>query len=431
MPETSTELSVQVQEPASWRRRLAITVPSERVRRTRQSVAQRIAGNIRLPGFRKGHTPASIVERQFGPAIDQETLDRVIQDAYREVLDSQGLQPINQGQVENVHYHGGDSDLSFEVEFEVSPTVELGRIHGFTVTRPAETVGDDEVDAVLEQMRQDRGTLYPVEEGSPDYGDQVLVEITQLEGEGDATEPRRYRFELGGGQAIADIEAAILTLTAGGEGEFTVHFPEDFPDEAQRGKEQRLRIRLDEIRRKQLPELDDEFARGLGDFADLAALRVRVRGDLEENARRRADQGVRDLLIQQIVDANPFELPDSMVDRYLDFMTGETDAQGRRRQAPAGAEEQISQFRSLLRPQAEASLKRMLVVDQIADREGLRATADDVDARVEQLAAQQGRSPSEVWVELERSGRLQSLEAELTEERVFEHLRTRSTITQG
>ena len=431
-----TELRVDVQEPASWSRRLSITVPSERVRRIRQSVAAKVAGSVRLPGFRKGKTPASIVERQFGPHIEQETLDRVIQDAYREALSSSGLNPITQGQVENVHYHGDGGDVHFDVAFEVQPTVELARTEGFQAVRPADTVTDEDVTSLLERLRGERATLHPLDEGArPGYGDLVVVEITDLDEdveESAAPEGRQFRFELGEEQAIPDIEQAIMTLAPGEEGEFPVTYPEDFADEAQRGQQQRLRIRLVEGRRKELPELDDEFARGLGDFETLDALRERVRGDLENDARTRADAAVRDALLQQVVDANAFDVPASMVDRYVDFMTGDVpDKEGRRRQRSGEDAERFSQLREIMRPQAEAALKRMMVVEHLAEREGLRATADDVDARVEKLAEQHGRTPSDLWVELERTGQMQALESEIMEEKVFEHLRTRNTITQG
>jgi trigger factor len=430
-----TELRVDVQEPASWSRRLSITVPSERVRRVRQSVAAKIAGTVRMPGFRKGKTPASLVERQFGPHIEQETLDRVIQDAYREALDNSGLRPINQASVENVHYHGDGGDVHFDVQFEVQPTLELARIDGFQLVRPADAVNDSDVDTLLERLRTERATLHPLEEGAhPGYGDLVVVDITSLDDAEEGVEPeaQQYRFELGEGQAIPDIEQAIMTLAPGEEGEFSVTFPEDFADEAQRGRQQRLRIRVVEGRRKELAPLDDDFAKGLGEFDTLQALRERVRADMENDARGRADAAMRDALVQQIVEANPFEVPASMVDRYLDYMTGDVpDAEGRRRARGAEEEERISQLRALMRPQAEASLKRMMVVEHIAEREGLRPTADDVDARVEALAAKSGRTPSDVWVELERSGQMQGLESEILEDKVFEHLRARNTITQG
>jgi trigger factor len=196
------------------------------------------------------------------------------------------------------------------------------------------------------------------------------------------------------------------------------------------GKEQHLRIRLTELRRRELPELDDELAKGVGDFETLDALRTRIRQDLAAEGERRGEEQVRAELIREIVEANPFDVPVSMVERYLDFMLGmdpERAEEQRRQQTPEQAE-RFSQMRAVFRPQAEAALKRMLVVESLADREGLRATADEVDERVEKLAEQHGVSPSDAWLQLEKNGQLQSLENEITEEKVFAFLKSRNSV---
>ncbi len=431
--QTRSDLQVDVHEGASWSRRLSVTVPRDRVSRIRRSVASQIARNVRLPGFRKGHLPENLIEKQFGKAIEQETLDRVIQETYREALESRDLHPINQGQVENVQYDAG-SDLRYEVAFEIQPRVELQRVHGFAVVRPPAQIGEADVDAVLARIRHDRSTVRPVEEGKPEPSDEVTVEITDLdeepaEGE-EEPEARTFRFALGEGQAIPDIEAAILTLEVGGEGEFDVRYPDDFGDPEMAGKEQHLRIRLTELRRRELPELDDELAKGVGDFETLDALRTRIRQDLAAEGERRGEEQVRAELVREIVEANPFDVPVSMVERYLDFMLGmdpERAEEQRRHQTPEQAE-RFSQMRAVFRPQAEAALKRMLVVESLADREGLRATADEVDERVEKLAEQHGVSPGDAWLQLEKSGQLQSLENEITEEKVFAFLKSRNSV---
>jgi trigger factor len=182
---TSTDLRIDVQEPESWSRRLAVTVPRERIKRIRQSVASQLSRNVRLPGFRKGSIPASLVEKQFGPAIEQETVDRVIQESYKEVLENGDFQPITQGVVENVHYHPGE-DLTFEVHFEVQPSIQITNIAGFTVQRPAAEVTDADVESVIERIRAERGTVRVLEDGVADEGDEVTVEITDLDARGRA-----------------------------------------------------------------------------------------------------------------------------------------------------------------------------------------------------------------------------------------------------
>jgi trigger factor len=427
----TSQLRVDIKEGASWTRRLTVTVPRERVAQIRRKVASRIAGSVRLPGFRKGHTPSSLVEKQFGPAIAQETLDEAIQETYREALEQGGHQPITQGQVENVHYHEGE-ELTFEVEFEVQPKIELGRVSGFVVPRPATEVTEAEVQEVVEKLRYERATVRVVEEGAAGDNDEVTVEIADLDAdaESDAARSRPFRFVLGQAQALPDVEAAIRSLAPGAEGEFEIHYPEEFADANLAGKTQRLKIKLVELRRRDLPVLDDAFAATLHpDFDSVDSMLTRIRADLADENERRAEGELRSTLVQQIVDASPFEVPLSMVERYLDAMTGQDRMDDRQRARLSREQaERISQMRTVLRPQAEAALRRLMVVETLADREGLRASADEVDARVEKLAEEHGVSPSDAWIQLEKSGQIQSLEAEITEEKVFEYLKQHNTV---
>ena len=426
---TAGNLQVSVEQPSSFERTLSITVPAERVKRIRQSVRAQLTRNARVPGFRKGHLPDHLVEKQFGSAINQETVDRVIQETYPEALKQENINPIAQGEVADVHYHGEGGDLHYHVNVEVQPSIEIARTSGFVIARPADTVGDDEVDSVLERLRSERATLELVDDRTPDLGDEVQVRITapRPEGEEGEPEPQEYRFVMGEGQAIAPIEEAIMSLMPGDEGEFDIEYPEDFEDPDLAGTTQRMTIGVVELKSRTFPALDDEFAQAVGPFDGIGALRERISGDLREDARRRADAAVRDGLIGQILEANPVEAPRSMVERYLDYMMGGMQGGGRTKRTPE-QEERFSQFREMMRPQAEASLKRMLVIEALADQHGLRTTQDEVDARVELIAQGQGRSPSDVWLELEKSGQLQSLEAELTEEKVFDWLRAQNTV---
>lgn len=424
-------LTVTVEQPSSFARRLSITVPQARVERVRRVVAQQVTRNVRLPGFRKGHVPQSMMDKQFGPTIQQETVDRLIQETYPEALEQENIRPIVQGQVTDVHLHEG-GELHYHVDVEVQPEIRLDRTSGFVVPVPSADVGDDEVDAVLERMRSERAESVLVEDRKPGAGDEVQVRITpQAKAGEDAPEAEEFRFVLGEGQAIPGIEDAIQTLSPGDEGEFDVTFPEDFGDPDQAGTTQHLTIGVVELKERRFPELDDAFAATVsnGDVDTLAGLRERILEGMRAESRQRAEQGYRDALLGEIAEANNVEVPESMVQNYLDYMTSGMTGQpgGKRPKRSPEQEERFSQFREMLRPQAEGTIRRMLVVETLADREGLRATQDDVDARVEQLAEQHGQSPSDVWLQLEKSGQLQQVEADITEGKVLEWLRSHNT----
>lgn len=317
MAAESSELKIAVEEPRNWTRRLTITVPAARVEGERQQVARLLGQRLRLPGFRKGKVPAHVIERKYGASIQHETLERVVGEAYREALQRQDLQPISQAEVEDVDYRPG-ADLTFHVEFEIQPEIELDRLGGFRIERPVPAVGDGDVERVLERLQEEQAVWHPMEEGAPEKGDLAVIELTPAAGpdqERDAA-VRRYQVVLGKDDTLPEIEEAILTLEPGQERDITVRLDDIVEEGAP--EEQQFQLRLLEAKRPEFPSLDDEFARRMGDFEDLDALRSQVRRDLEREAASDAERELRRQLVDQVLEANPFEVPDSMVDRYLD-----------------------------------------------------------------------------------------------------------------
>ncbi len=413
----TSKIQVHLEGADGCRRRVSVKVPASVVDAEREEIARSLATRMKLPGFRKGQVPAGMVEKRYGPTLRRETLDRVIGTAYRVALERESLQPISEGEVDDVEYEAG-SDLSFTASFEVRPEVELSRLGGFRVERPPLDVGEEEVEKVLERLREQESVWTPVEAGTPEDGDTVSVEIVRLE-EGEEGEPTPYEFVLGRDEAIPDVEHAIRTLEPGESGEFTVAFPDDFPDEERRGEEQRLRIELHSRKAMELPELDDDFARTVGDFEDLADLTEKVREDLEKEAREQQESAVRGQLLANLLEANPFDVPDAMVERYMASVFGDTEGVD-----PGKLEEARQEFR----PEARRAVQRVLVVERIAETQNLAATEDEVDARIEEIAERSGASASEVYARLQKAGRLESLEREITERKVFEFLKEKSEI---
>jgi trigger factor len=415
-----SRLKIDVRIGERWRRTLQVTVPADIVEQEREQAARKLAGRLKLKGFRKGRVPASVLEKRYGPSLQQETLDQIIGEAYREALRIESLRPISEGEVEDIQFETG-SQLTFLIAFDVSPEIELSRLGGFRVERPAVEVSDEDLKRVVERLREQNGVWKPVDEGTPEEGDLVSVEIRRFEEDGELGDPRSYDLVLGQGDALPDVEKAIQTLSPGKSGTFTVRFPDDFPDEERRGEEQRLQIDLDSRKIRELPDLTDEFARSLGDFANLADLRSKVGEDLAREAEAQADGVVRSRLVNEIVEANRFDVPRSMVDRYLDGILG--DIQG-------VSEDKVREVRESLQPEAEAAVKRLLLIERVAESQSLRPTAEEVDGRVETIAKTNNISPSEVYAQLQRSGRLESLEREITERKVLDFLAEQSEIVQ-
>ncbi len=412
-------LQIALEEEERWRRRLTVTVPGAQVQAERNRLAKRLAKRLKLPGFRKGKIPAAVLEQRYGAALRQETLDAVIGDAFKAALAAEELRPISEGEVQEINYQP-DTDLTFAIAFDVQPVVEVARLGGFAVERPAAEVPDEQLDQVLDRLRDQHGVWSPREAGPPSDGDMVTVEILRLDV--DEAEPQSYEFTLGSGDAIPEVEDAIRSLEPGGEGEFEVAFPDDFPDESKRGEAEHLKITLTGRRERELPDLDDELARSMGEFEGLDDLKAKVAEDLQKEAEQRAEGAVRGRLLDFLMEANPFTVPDSMVDRYIDSLLGQTE----------GADpEKMAQFREQLRPEGERAVKRILLIEQIAESQELRATEDEIDERIEEIAERAATPPAQVYARLQKSGGIDQLEREITETKVFDFLKEQSEITEA
>ncbi|MEC9299059.1 MAG: trigger factor [Gemmatimonadota bacterium] len=414
------ELQISVEEGERWRRTMNVIVPSGVVNSERRRLTGELAARVKLPGFRKGHVPSSVVEKRFGQSLSREALDKLIGAAYREALSQQELNPISEGEVDNVQYEP-DHDLTFSISFDVRPEIELSRLGGFRIERPAVNGLEDKLEQVLGRLREEKGTWHPLEEGKPEDGNLVEVEIQRMD-DGEVGEAQPYQLVLGQGDAIPNIEEAIKSLEIDGSGDFVVRFPDDFPNEERRGQEEHLHIRLDSRQHLVLPELDAEFAKSLGEFEGVEDLNEKIQADLEKEAEEQAESVVRGKLLDAILDANPFTVPVSMVDRYVESVLGN----------PEGVPpEKLTEAKEQLSPQAEHAVKRILAIDRLSEIQELGATEEELDDRIEEIAEKSGDTPARIYASLQKGERLEALEREITERKVFDFLKEQSEITEA
>jgi trigger factor len=399
-----------------FERLLQISVPVETVRDAEDKAARRYASSVRLPGFRPGKAPPAMVKKKFADAIRQETLESLVQEAYKEVVEREQLKLASQPHVHDVKF-GENEPLTFELHLEVRPEVALQRIQGFRVQRTERHVTDEQVREQVDQVRDQRATWTPVED-KPAPGDMVTVVLATADETGAMPEGKQYPLVLGAGQAIPGIEELIMEAQPGQTVERPVKWPEDFPDEAQRSKTKKVRVTVQDVKRKTLPELDDAFAREVGDFDSIDALRKAVRDDLEANAQRETESEVRQRLLDDIIGANQFDIPPSWVAQLV-------DAYANAYQIPEGEKDR---FTTEFRPMAERQVRRDLVIDTVAERESLTATEADLDDRIAETAAKRGGDPGQLYASLQKAGRLKELERSITEDKVFKWLLERNTV---
>jgi trigger factor len=409
-------LTIESKKTDGAERLIQVTIPAETVNEAKEKAARKIASQVTVPGFRPGKAPAGMVMKRFGEAIRSEVIETLVQDAFKEVVEREKIQVAAQPHIHDLKFEDG-SALTFDLHLEVRPEVNLARTQGFRVSRTLKTVSDEDVREQIEQIREQRATWTPVEE-KPMEGDMVTVLLATADEHGEVPEGREYRLVLGGGQAIPGIEEVIMELTPGNTIERPVKWPDDFPDEEQRAKTKAVRVTLSDVKRKSLPELDDTFAREVGDFESIDAFRTTVRTDMEEAAQRESDAEVRQKLLDEIIGANPFEIPPSWVAQLV-------QGYGEAYKIP---EEERERFAQQFRPTAERQVRRDMVIDTIAEAEGLKASEGDIDDKITEMATKRGVNPGQLYASLQKAQRLGELERGITEDKVFAWLFGRNTI---
>ena len=414
------DIQITTKKSDGVERLLEVSVPLATVQAEEEKQARRYATSVRLPGFRPGKAPAAMVRKRIKDAIRQQVLETLVQEAFKEVMEREKLDVAAQPHVHDVKFDDGQP-LTFELHLEIRPTIELKRTEGFRVTRTAAAVTDETVNEQIEKLRDDKSTWVPVEE-QPREGDMVKVLLSTPEGTAsEMPEGRPYDLVLGGGQAIAGVEELVMELTPGETKERSVKWPDDFPDETQRGIAKNVRVTLQDVKRKVAPALDDDFARAVGDFDSLPALRAAVKSDLEDHATRDADALVRQTLLDNVAEANPFDVPPSWITRMIDAYM----------QAYQIPDDQKQTFSVEFAAVAEKQVRRDMLIDAIAEQEKLAATEKDVDERVAKVAEQRKTDPGQVYASLQKAGRLPEIERSITEEKVFEWLTARNDVSNG
>ena len=398
---------------------LRVVVPVDRVEEATTKAVRQYAKRARLPGFRQGKAPEAVVRRRFSSEIRQWVLEEVIREGWEEAKTTESLKPIGDPSVRNLKFEAGQP-IEFDLVVEVRPELTLNRLGGFTLKRSVAPVTDQMVAEQIGRLREQRAAWLPVEDAKPAPGQMVRVEVAPLE-DGVAQEAQPYNLVLGDGQAIPALEEKIMTLLPGQTVDTEVRFPDDHAEESRRGKTRSVRLTLHEVKRQELPALDDGFAQEAGDFETLAALGAAVRQDLEAQAVRDGDAGVRELLIQQLIQANNISAPPSLVDRMLHSLL----------HAYGVPPEKAERFNAEFRPIAEAQVRRELLVSAVAEQQKLHATEADLDERIARIAAQRKATPAQLYASLEQAKRLPELTRSITEEKVFGHLLPQSTVTEA
>ena len=420
-------MKVAVEELEACKRRLAVEAPADVVQKEWERAYGRVQKQARLPGFRKGHVPRSLVKLHFADDVRREVAEHLIPDVYRQALSEARLDPVNEPDLSEVKLEE-NAPLSFVAVVEVKPAITLGEYKGVEVQHAPGPVTDEEVATTLEQMREQQAEFRAVDRAAGS-GDLAVVDYT-LRPEGhDPTTATGYHFVLGSGAVLPEIDSAAVGMKGGEEKDVTLRFADDHRIESLRGKGGTATLKVSEVKEKILPAFDDEFAKSLGEFETLDALRAEVRRQLE--ARRDAEQRreLEDKVVSAVLQRHEFTVPDAMVMRQIAHQVEHTRERLRRQGVdPDGVQWDVPKLVAELRPGAEAAVKRALLLEAVAEREELTVADSEVDAEVDKIARASQRPAPAVRRMMEKGGDLEALRFGLRVRKTLDFLIEHATV---
>ncbi len=414
-------MKVAVESIEGCKRRLAVEAPVDVVQQEWERAYGRVQKQARLPGFRKGHVPRSLVKVHFSDDVRREVAEHLIPDVYRKALTEAKLDPVNEPDLQEVKLEEG-APLSFVAVVEVKPAIALSDYKGVAVQHAPVPVTADDLTAALEQMREQQAQFHVVERPAA-TGDLVVVDYTiAIDGHPPSSQTG-YEFLAGARNVLPEIDDAVVGVRAGEERQVTLRFADDHRREDLRGRGGQATVKVVEVKEKALPALDDDFAKSIGEFETLEALRAELLKQLEARRQHDETRALQEKVVDAVVAQHEFTVPDALVMRQVAHRI--EHARESVRQQGIDPERMPWDYEKLiaeLRPNAEKAVRRALLLEAIADKEAIAPTDADVDAEVEKLAQASQRPAPAVRRMMEKSGDLDGLRQGLRDRMTLELL---------
>ncbi len=429
-------METKIEDIGPCRKRLSITIPAEELRKELDKGFGEASRYARIPGFRPGKVPRPILEKKFGTALREDVKERVVDQAWREALEENDLEPLGEPKVEGLPPGPLDEnqDLSFQAVFDVYPEIKLGEVKGLKVKKEKIQVSEAEVDQALDELARSRARLEPVPDAEVEREDSAKCDLEFLhEGESVKTFQDLVLSPLRPleGTDPEEFAAKLLGRRAGEESTLFLTYPKNFPVEAVREKPGEVKIKIKEVLREKIPPVDDELAKALGVEGGLEELRKKVEENLYKEKERAEKKRIEEELIDLLLAEYPFELPQAIVEEQLESRLSrakaEMEAQGL---PPEEVATKLASMKEEVRDEDIRAIKTFFLVREIAKKEKIYVTEGEVNRAVQAMAAEQRMSPEQLRSQLESRGILQEIRFDLLERKVMDYLREKAELVE-
>ena len=423
-------MKVEYNEETSVRKSLAFEIEADLVDREIEARAQHYARRVKIPGFRPGKIPAAVIRQRFRQQVLEDVAEKLVNQVVHEELEGRGLRPLATPRVTDLKIDEGQP-LTFKAVFETLPLVELPDWKGLTVKAPAVAVEEQDVERELARLREEAARFDAVEGRPAREGDFVVADVAYKPAAGG--KPRRDEnvlIEVGAADNHQDLNAALVGTSPGETRDVRLVYDADHPSQGLAGQTVEYTVTVKSIKTKVLPALDDEFAKDLGEWDSLAALRDTVRQRLRAAAERKADREVKNALVQALVEKVDFEVPEALVERHMNART-ESAARGLAYQGvdPTKVGMDWKKYREDQREESVKAAKADILLDEIARREGVQASDAEVDAEISRYAETVKKTKESVRARMEKDGDIQALRARIREDKTLDLLRANARLT--
>lgn len=391
-------MKFEVEELSSVKKKINVVLPKDMLTEKINKAYKKLAKTATVKGFRPGKAPRSVLEKNYGGQVVEDVMNEVIQESYSKAVEENALQPVSYPHFGGEPYKEGE-DYSFSLSLEVRPEIEPKDYKGIKITREKVEVADAEVKAKLEEMRKSLGIRKPVEGRGVEKGDFVTFDFEGfVDGNAiDRGKAENATLEIGSGQFIPGFEDGMIGMNKGDKGDVKANFPDDYHSKEHAGKEAVFKVEIKEIDSTELPALDDDLAKDLGDYKSLEDLKNRISTDLHAQKEEASTRKAQNELVDTLLEKNPFDVPDTMVQRRVDGRIEEI--KGQMAQVNMSEEDVATQIAGMgeeLRQEAEKGVRGGILLEAVAEKEGIKVGEEDIEAHFAEMAAKSGRSIDEM-----------------------------------
>lgn len=419
-------------EAETCKKELVIEIPVDVVQRESESVTSQYARVARIPGFRPGHAPPSLVRNRFKKDIRDEVVQSLLPKFFQNAVKDQKLAVVGQPQIADLKFED-NQPLTCKVTFEIYPSIELKEYKGLEAEQEAATVAESDIDQAIEKLQEREATFEVVPDRPAANDDYVAVSYqgrNLKDPENHPVEAKEAIVHLGGKGTVAGFNDNLVGSKPGEVREFNVTYPPDYPQKALAGTEYHYRVEVQSIKKKSLPPIDDELAKSVSDFSTLAELRTKVREDLTKARERRVEEKAREKLLEQILKAHEFPVPEILVEERLDsILEGTWSRLLTQGVDPRTMEVDWRKIREDSRSDAERQVRTALILDKIAEAEKIEATDEEVDNIIREMAQERREPPATLKTRLTRDGGLAKIESSCRSQKAIDFVYRNAKIT--